>query len=376
MRGTMTERSDGVWRLRVVTGYKTDGQPIQMSKTVHGTKKRAQDVLNKLLTEVTERNTPLSGTMTYENFLTNHYLPHVKARLSPETYRCYLGKLNKRIIPTLGKVRLDKLSGAHIDRAYAEWMPQMMVSSLLAHHALIKSSLNQAIKWGLIVRSPVLQTSPPSGTPRKYTIPTIEQIQQLVEACVKDDPTLSVAIMLAALTGARRGELCGLRWSDVDRVQMTLTIERGVKRGEDGRRLVGPTKTHTARNLSIDEITLAVLDAHRKQCEEWAAAGNIDLKDGYILGWDDPSFHRPARPNMVTAKFARLSAQVGVKVRFHDLRHAVATTLLANGTDLAVVAGRLGHSSPLITMRVYAHVLENKDRQAAGVMGALLTSTK
>jgi integrase len=97
--------------------------------------------------------------------------------------------------------------------------------------------------------------------------------------------------------------------------------------------------------------------------------------NGFVLTWD-PTSATPANPDVITTKFARLTEKAGCpNVRLHDLRHAVATTLLANGTDAATTM-RLGHASPVTTMRVYAHVLEAHDRKAAALMGSLLASTK
>jgi integrase len=238
---------------------------------------------------------------------------------------------------------------------------------------IVSSALSQAVKWQLIPRSVAPLATLPKTEPRALSLPTIEEISRLVEACAESDPVLSAAIILATLTGARRGELLALRWSDIDRQKLTLTIGRSVTRGAGGERLIGATKTYTVRRLSIDKSTLLVLDAHRTACEATAADGGLELGDqAFVLTWD-PSGQTAANPEVLTSRFARLTKQVGCpQVRFHDLRHAVATTLLAQGYDLGVVAGRLGHSSPIVTLRVYTHALEMRDRQAAGVMGGLL----
>ena len=217
----------------------------------------------------------------------------------------------------------------------------------------------------------------PATEQREPTLPTLEQIADLVEHTRQTDPVLSAAIMLAALTGCRRGELCGLKWGDVDRERMVLNIRRAAKRADGGEKLIGPTKTHAARRLSIDKLTLGVLDEHNGRMIGWANTAGVYMDgNGYVLTWD-PSAATPANPDVLTTKFARLTEKAGCpRVRFHDLRHAVATTLLANGTDVATVAMRLGHASPVTTMRVYAHVLEAHDRNAAALMGSLLAATK
>ena len=319
-----------------------------------------------------------SGAITFGRYLTEQYLPQVRDNLSPETYRNHASRVNRRIIVDLGHVQLAKLTALHLDRAYRQWRKDgLAASTVRAHHMIISAALTQGYKWGMVPRSVAPLATLPPVEQREPTLPSLEQIAELVRLAKESDPVLSAAVMLAALTGCRRGELCGLRWSDVDRDRMVLHVRRAAKRAEGGEKLIGPTKTHATRRLSVDDVTLAVFDEHRARAYEWAGAAGVKTgDDGFVLTWD-PSGATPANPDVVTTKFARLTDKAGCpQVRFHDLRHAVATTLLAEGTDVATVAMRLGHASPVTTMRVYAHVLEAHDRKAAGVMGALLASTK
>lgn len=206
------------------------------------------------------------------------------------------------------------------------------------------------------------------------TVPDIETVRLLVKESEESDPVLSAAIMLAALTGCRRGELMGLRWSDVDRDRMALLVERSIKREEEGRKLrVGPTKTHQSRRISLDPVTLAVLDTHLIRAKAGAEDARVVLdEDGYVLS-EDPTGRTPLAPDTLTHRFSRLVLRLGLgPIRFHDLRHSVATNLLAAGYDLAIVAGRLGHRDPSITLRVYSHALEDRDKQAALTLGELM----
>jgi integrase len=377
MKGTMSERGAGVWRLRVLTGYTNDGKPVQRSKTVKGSRREAQTELAKLVAAAEAGDVAVSGAITFGRYLSEQYLPHVKDNLSPETYRNHASRINGRIVGDLGHVQLAKLTALHLDRAYRKWRKDgLAASTVRAHHMVISSALTQAYKWGLIPRSVAPLATLPTVDQREPTLPTLEQIAKLVRLTKESDPVLSATIMLAALTGCRRGELCGLKWNDIDRDRMSLNVRRAAKR-QGGERLIGATKTHATRRLSIDDVTLVVIDEHRARSAEWAAQAGVALgHDGFVLTWDSSGI-APANPDVITTKFARLTEKAGCpEVRFHDLRHAVATTLLAEGTDVATVAMRLGHASPVTTMRVYAHVLEAHDRRAAGVMGALLASTK
>jgi integrase len=374
MKGSMSERGAGVRRLRVLTvrrlrvltGYTPDGKPVQRSKTIKGTRRQAQTELAKFVAEAEAGTLAASGAPTFGHYLTEQYLPQVKDNLGPETYRNHASRVNGRIIGDLGHAQLAKLTARHLDEAYRKWRHEgLAASTVRADHMIISSALTQVCKWGMVPRSVAPLATLPSIELREPTLPTLEQIAEPVGMTRESDPVLSAAIMLAALTGCRRGELCGLKWGDVDRDRMVLHVRRAAKRADGGEKMIGPTKTHATRKLSIDDVTLSVLDEHLARATEWSRAADVVIgENGYVLTWD-PSGATPANPDVITTKFARLTDRVGIpQVRFHDLRHAVATTLLGEGTDVATVAMRLGHASPVTTMRVYAHVLEAQDRKA------------
>lgn len=273
---------------------------------------------------------------------------------------------------------LDKLRAQQLDELYRRWLADSMTpATIKSYHAVLSAALGQAVRWGLVGQSIARLATLPTVEPRRMTVPAVDKVRLLVKEAEDKDPLLSAAIMLGALTGCRRGELMGLRWSDVDRDRMLLDIARSVKREEVGRTLrVGPTKTHQARRISLDPVMLGVIDTHLRRAQAWAAAAKVALDaDGFILT-EDPTGLTPLVPDTVTHRFSRLATRLGPpSVRFHDLRHSVASTLLGAGYDLAVVADRLGHRDPGITLRVYAPAPEQRDRQAAITLGALLDPT-
>ncbi len=180
-------------------------------------------------------------------------------------------------------------------------------------------------------------------------------------------------VALAVLTGARRGELCALRWSDIDPVRCQVTIARSIRHGMNKTELVvAPAKTGRSRRVSLDARTLDLMGQYRQQAEKWAVAARVELaSDAYVLSLD-PTGRTPLKPDTLTAGFARSVRRVGARLRFHDLRHMSASLLIGAGTDVLTVASRLGHADPSTTLRIYAHAFEARDRQAAEVMGALL----
>jgi len=164
-----------------------------------------------------------------------------------------------------------------------------------------------------------------------------------------------------------------LRWSDVDLKAGTLLIGRSVGEGPGAEIVEKDTKTHAARRIALDPDSVDVLRTHRDRMTERAVEFGVKmLNDSYVFS-RSPGGRRPWVPNEVTEAFIQLRNQMGITgIRLHDLRHFVATQLLAAGVPVRPVSGRLGHANAATTLGVYAHSLKESDREAAETLGALL----
>jgi integrase len=194
----------------------------------------------------------------------------------------------------------------------------------------------------------------------------------LIEAAVKVNAALPAYLRVAAATGARRGELCALRWKHVDLGKRRLTIARSM--AEVGGELIEKdTKTHQVRKVSLDEETTAVLTAHRAACEELAGRCGTTVTANSFLFSHEVDFSKPWRPNYATLAFGRLRDELGLDgVKLHHLRHFSATQLLSLGIDIRTVSGRLGHANASTTLDFYAQFLQAADERAADALGTLL----
>ncbi len=379
-RGTMTERSPGTWRLRAFVGRDARGRPIQVTRTFSGGKRQAGLELARLVAEVAERGAPLSGPVTVAQLLVR-WLDHITPLRQPGTVRAHRSCV-EALVAEVGQVRLTKLTAQDLDRAYASWLAAGRApATVRRYHSVLAAALHQARRWGLVTQAVTDLASPPPLRARPPTVPDAADVQALVALAQQDNPILATAIVLAAVSGARLGELCGLRWSDIDLERQVLHIRRSVKHGVDKRALVvGPTKTHQERAVALDPVAESLLVRHRRMLEEWAAKAEVAVvTDGYVLpggpAWGfDPTGAEPLRPNSVTSAFARLARRSGVAVRFHDLRHFSATQLIGAGVDVRTVAHRLGHADPSTTLRVYAHALAARDQEAAAILGRLVSA--
>ena len=188
----------------------------------------------------------------------------------------------------------------------------------------------------------------------------------------EESPDSACFLMLAAATGARRSELVALRWTDVDIANATVSIARGVVFGPNGL-VEKDTKTHSARRVSLDPRTTQIVTDHHQRMKDRAATCRIVLPGDAFVFSNAADGSGPWFPDSVSRSFKRLCDKEGMPgVRLHDLRHFVATQLLSAGVDVRTVAGRLGHRNASTTLNVYAHFLEQSDREAADIIGNVL----
>jgi integrase len=322
--------------------------------------------------------------------LLDRWLEHRVAlgKVRPKTAYEYERKIEGRIKPVLGEVKLRQLTPAQLDHAYAAWLADgLSPSTVRVYHSILSAACRQAVKWDLLDRAPTERASAPAAASTTMRVPTPAQLSALVGSAEKSDPVLAAAVALAALTGARRGELVALRWSDIDLEAGAVTIERGIT-VVDRVAIEGPTKTHQSRRVALDGIGIEVLRRHWRFVTDRSELVESPLVDDpYVLSYQAHS-GTPVSPDTLTHRFAslcdaleakekRAGAKRGKKVEpygfhFHELRHFSVTTLLAAGVDIRTVAERHGHAQATMTLNRYAHALPERDRAAAGVLGSAL----
>lgn len=369
MKGETEPRGEGVWRVRVFTGREA-GTRRYVSRTVHGGKRVAQRELAKLVVEV-ERGQIIAGHPGSVSELLDRWLDDIAPLRSGYTMQEHRRSVDHDIRPAIGTLRVDKLTGSHLDHLYADLLARgLSPASVRRRHAVVHAALDRAVKWGVVAANAADRATPPGPTPTVVSAPAVEVVQQLISTAESEgNAVLATAVALAAVTGARRGELCALRWSDVDwskrvlHVRHSLTVLRRVA-------TVGPTKTHQRRDVSIDEALGALLAKRRSDQKALAdQVGTSLVADAYVLSRSADG-SEPCLPDGLSLAYSRLAKSLGVEGHFHELRHFSATELIGQGVDVRTVAGRLGHADASVTLRVYAHALEQRDRQAAELLGA------
>jgi integrase len=344
--------------------------PIQMSKTIHGGVRAADKALAAMVTEMSNGRQP-AGSETVATLL-DKWLTHlVSLGRSATTIYEYRRLADKVVIPALGKRRLDKLTARDLDKLYDSLTERgLKPTSVRRVHALLSASLHQAEKWNMVKENVARRASPPPVHAAQVTAPSPEAVQALIKAADEVEPMYGVLIFLAAISGCRRGELCGLQWSDVDWENGTLTVTRSIYETRSGGWAQKPTKTHGTRRIALGDVGVALLRRHRAAVDK--LADKLELKvpaDAFMFSLS-PQGSEPIRPDLVTRLVLRISRGT---IHVHQLRHYSASQLIAGGHDVRTVAGRLGHADASVTLRVYAHVLPERDREAAAALGRTLT---
>lgn len=372
MEGHLRQRNRGHWELIVDIGRDPlSGRRRQRSRTVHGTKREAQRELRRLITEVEDGQ--VTGTETTLGDLLDRWLDLADDRLSPTTLREYRRLTERRIKPALGRVPLIKLGTQDLDAFYQALANDAGLSpaSVRQVHSIVRRGLKQGIKWGWIGHNVAVTASPPILRQKRITPPSVDELRSLAAAADAHSELFGLVVRVAMATGIRRGEVCGLQWRDLDVAGRQLEIARAVAATPGGAAPKTP-KSGRSRRLSLDDETVQRLVSYRADLQAIAEGEGFAIPhDGYIFSHSlDGAV--PLHPDNVTAAFRRLPNNRGV--RFHDLRHAHATQLLARGVDIPTVSGRLGHANSSTTLNIYAHVLDANDREAADLVGSLLDS--
>ena len=374
----MRERSPGVWELRVYVGRDVlTGKEKVVSRRTRGSRRNAQTALAKLVTELDD---PMSRRRVAPTQLTVTRL--ITGRLaewdgSPTTKATYLSQLNKYIAPTIGRLAITELDARILDRFY-RWLrdeQHLSASTIRSIHSLIRGSLRRAVVWGYLKSNTAIDARPPVARRKELTLPDPGVVADAVARLAGDDPPYGCLVRLAAATGARNGELCAVRWADVDLARCAVRIDATIISTPETGVIRKPTKTHTFRTVAVDAATIDALRGHRLAMVQRARVCGITLADSAYVFSHSPSGSTPWRPDHVTKKWAYHRDQIGLNgVRLHDLRHLQATMLLKAGVPVRNVAKRLGHRDPSVTLNVYAQYLEDSDHEAAAIMGKLLVA--
>jgi integrase len=375
----MIYKRNGKYTVRIDLEPNIEGKRRRRSLGTFPTKRAAEKAEREALSAKDRGIDLAAGTLTVAE-LTRRFLHDRESRCTRTTMRNYRMLAENYILPHLGTTPVARVKPAHI----VEWKSTLRSRGgrngkplgLTAVHAFRFASTiwEWGIRLGLAQVNPLRAVDSPKVPRREVKAQSAENITRLLSTA--DATRWGPFVRLALATSARRGELCGLEWGDVDFDARTLRIERSLTEPHDGAELKSP-KNERTRTIDLSPAAIDALERQRlRQAEDRFRAEDAYYEDPRRPIFTDEGGRR-VMPRHATEAFEAIRKRAGIAGTLHGLRHTAASYLLANSlADLKTVQELLGHADPTTTLRVYSHVMPHMQRAAVDRLGALLDPKK
>lgn len=338
-------------------------------------KKNRKKVTGKSKKEVKEKIDALkkiiendeNKTLSVGNWLKQWLSVYVSGHVKLKTEERYSLAIYNHIIPYIGEEDIKTITSLRIQKFINELYEKggkngkgLSPRTVNSSRTILASALKQAMGAGIIEKNPVVFTKPIKVNRTKIHVLSKDECQKLVAAAYSEsNKSFWIAIVIALETGLRKGEVFGLRWSDIDCDKKFLTVNTTIVTSNHGMIIQDSTKTKCSRRtVDITDSLIKKLEEYQKWQENYLNALNIAGKsDNFIITSEVGTVKDPNNFTYVAFKRILRTASMNHDIRFHDLRHTHATQLLKSGVDVKSVSERLGHASIRITLDTYTHVL-------------------
>jgi integrase len=357
------------WTFVIDIGRDAGGKRIQRWRRGFKTKKEAEAAMQLELHQRRAGTYIEKSTETVGELLDRWLETVARHKVSASTLEDYRLTVRKHLKPELGHIPVQSLTPATVQKFYSARIDAGLgARTVQLCHLRLSQALALAEREGIITRNVCAATQKPRSRHTPGTTWTGQEARQFLDQAETD--TYAPLWLLALKTGLRRGELLGLRWSDLDLDRGTLTVRQtiGVLAGAP---CIKPPKTYAGRR--VVKLSVDVIEALTKHRIAWAARklAAVEWADGDLVFCTGEG--KPINPNNLYRNFAAIIDRAGVPtIRLHDLRHTHATLLLSAGTPIKAVSERLGHSKTSITLDTYAHVLPDMQDRAVEAIDAAL----
>ncbi len=371
----MRERppGSGRWELRAYVGRDPEtGRPQQVSRIFRGGKRDARRALDGLVHDVGRGKHGIGTSATFSKLLDEWMEKVIKKRSARSTIETYMSHIEKYIRPGLGDVRLSKLGAYELDAYFADVSNRgLSAGTMKLQHAIIRAAFSQAERWGWVTSNPAKWSKPALERADAAHSLTEDELNKLYVTAALEDTDMAAAIALGALTGCRRGELCGLQWGDIDWQRGAVRVERQWVPVAGGQHLTR-TKTGKPRRVYFGAPGLRILRDY--QAAKTTHLGRSPREDGWLLSVDGGT--SPLRAKSVTEYITALGRRCGIKATTHSLRHFRETELHHAGIDLPTTASQMGNTVAVMA-QTYLHTNDEREAMAgdavADVMARALT---
>ncbi len=368
--GTIRKRADGRWEGRIIIGHKKDGFPI--FKSVFGkTQKATLKALHQLIDLYRDVDLTEECRMTLGEWLDKWLDEYMLFTIRENTLERYRAMTNNQVKRFIGDKQLAYLTTADIQKFYNKLKKEGRMKPHPIHgyelsntmvrgvHMMLHQALDVAVKERLIVRNPTNGTTIPKKNYVEKQVLDDGQLNRFLQA-IKQESYWYDFFYVEIMTGLRRGEICGLEWSDVNFTDGTLSIKRSVSAKKGGGVSIGETKTDTGARVIVMPPSIISLLAKKERISQWIYPNPINPAE-------------PLNPNSAYHKLKTILRREGLpSIRFHDLRHTFATHALQGGVDAKTLAGILGHMDASFTLDTYTHITGDMQRNASAVVNTMM----
>ena len=392
---SITKKPNGTYLVRISAGKNDFGKLVTVSKTFTPSKQTLsyaslQKELNLFIDNLQVqllsgeiaptsggKIVPKSPGKTLFSDFCEKFLEIKKGDLAPGTLAFYRQIINTHLIPIYGKMHLDEFRVRHV-QDYIQFVTSkgkqdlhhpgepMAAATVKRYATVFRSILSLAYKMEYIDIdiSASRRLIFPKNDRKEVEVYSTEEVAQILAGLEEEPINIRTLIEIALFTGCRRGEVVGLKWSDVDFDTHRLSVRRSIYKPKDGKAFEKPPKTRNSmRDMAIPQRLIDTLTAYRAHQNKVAEVmGDGWNPEGWIFTELDGHVMNPQTP---TKQFDHFLKRHGIRhLKFHGLRHTSATMLLANGCDIKTVSARLGHAD-LDTTNIYVHALSETDKSAA-----------
>jgi integrase len=361
----ISKRADG----RYMARYTVQTPDGPKRKTIYGRKyKEVEKKLNEARANADKGLDFDAGNQTVGEYLARWLEDSVMGSVKPVTFESYAGLVNKHVVPAIGRVRLERLSPAHLQGLYRAKLDAGLSPRTVQYiHVVLHRALKQALRWNLVPRNIAEAVDPPKIHKEEMRPLSPAEARKLLDA-VRED-RLEALYVLAVHCGLRQGEMLGLKWEDIDLEGGTLQIKRTLSGGT----FTAPKTTRSRRSVKLTAGAVEALKRHSaRQADDMTRMGERYGDRGLVFASEVGTPLN--RHNVSWRSFKPLLKRAGLpEIRFHDLRHTCATLLLCKGVHPKFVQELLGHATVAITLDTYSHVLPGMGDQTAAAMEDILS---
>lgn len=370
--GTIRKRNDGRWEARIIIGHKNDGSPMYKSAFTK-TQKSALKQLHQLIDLYRDVDLTEDSRMTLGEWLDKWLDEYMIFTVRESTLDSYRAMVKNQVKPFIGGKQIASLTTADMQKFYNKIKKEGRVREHPIHgktladsmvrgvHMMLHEALDTAVKERLLAKNPTNGTTVPKCNYPEKQILGDSQLDTFLEA-IKGEEYWDAFFYVEVMTGLRRGEICGLKWQDINFEENKLQVKRSVSVKKGGGVSIGETKTETGVRSILMPPSVADVLQNRKQTA--------------ITEWVFPNFMHPEQPISPATAYRKLKIilkHAGLPlIRFHDLRHTFATHTTHGGVDPKTLAGILGHTNASFTLDTYTHVTSDMQKAASNIVGNIM----